>query len=1018
MNKSATTKWAALHLALGSVAAAALAMGVPSCLGSSIPTVETQADQFPEGHECECFDVANCGPPEAESIKVRVEPSFVVLAPGQTRSARVVVDPDFCVTDSERNLISTTVTFDSSDTSVVAAPADGSIDYGGPTIDLSLAAEATGSTTITVNVPTHHPEKSATPPATATIDIEVLEPTLGVCTSQDDTTIETLAAGTSIEAAGTLQGATITLPDNADMPNDNGFQWSVAPFDTSIHCADSIVPEGYIALGPAVRFSPDSTSFPRDMPLSIPLNPARMPESARWRHLRIAHSSPAFVEPRTFLATDPTVVKRDGVWRLEFQAPRLGTFQAVVQAEAGKRTRARRVTHRAIVGVSMGGAGAAQFGLRHHHLFDVVAALGGPVDWTWLIDHLEQNHFGGFRPIAPGTQLADIQLERTICTDGSECQPDETCLPWRDPGPGFLVKYDLMRAKCTLMPEADEPYEHPTTFNTWWYEIPGQGHGGSFDREEYLQIFRDLALMYGNPIGYNPLALHLPAGVDPAHPAQAGTSGDCGIYVKPIDGDPNEEAQKDKFDRCPAERCAQTQTLTNYYDDEFNPDGSFPVITFCDGSRRDDRNTPWANTWYDFGNGYPMEVALAVDYNGNGVRDELEPVIKAGHEPWSDWGVDQTPSAIEPGYGPDNLDPSGDDYDPRFNPGGTEADHRWQQDEPFDDHGLDGVDGTISSPYDHGEDDGQFTVSPGLQRFWDMDAHSMVRGWADPMMSSPLDDDALARIDLWTDGGNRDLFNFAVAADHFMGGFVLRDRNAAIFSDLTKMPGLDPSLPDAFNPARVVWEDLQGVIHYRYGKDEPDQNDIDNGSGQHVGTVNELAGRLQAALYFVDSRWPDAPRARFQPSTDDPVGDESDCEVQGNCTFNFTSSDGRDGVVGVTLPPGYANAKLQHVRYPVIYILHGYGMVPEDLQLAIVFLANWMNGSFDSQASRLGKAILVYADGRCREQAGEPECIRGTFFTDSIRPEGPQMDNWWLELIDEVDRRYRTLGETTVEWTD
>ena len=101
-----------------------------------------------------------------------------------------------------------------------------------------------------------------------------------------------------------------------------------------------------------------------------------------------------------------------------------------------------------------------------------------------------------------------------------------------------------------------------------------------------------------------------------------------------------------------------------------------------------------------------------------------------------------------------------------------------------------------------------------------------------------------------------------------------------------------------------------------------------------------------------------------------------------------------------------------------MYVLHGYGQTPEDLQAAIVFLANWMNGSFDSQASRLGKAILVYADGRCREQAGEPECIRGTFFTDSIRPEGPQMDNWWLELIDEVDRRYRTLGETTVEWTD
>ena len=193
-----------------------------------------------------------------------------------------------------------------------------------------------------------------------------------------------------------------------------------------------------------------------------------------------------------------------------------------------------------------------------------------------------------------------------------------------------------------------------------------------------------------------------------------------------------------------------------------------------------------------------------------------------------------------------------------------------------------------------------------------------------------------------------------------------------------------------------------------------------------VGTVNELLRRLQTALYFIDSRWPDAHRAWVKKSSDadvTPITDDPShpqyCETQGNCTFDFTASDGRTGPVGVTLPPGYGLEEQQDVRYPVVYMLHGYGMTPEDLQAAIVFLANWMNGNTDSQATRLGKAILVYVDGRCRVgDDGKAECIRGTFFADSPRPDGAQLDTWWRELIDHIDQRYRTMPESTIEWTD
>ncbi len=940
-----------------------------------------------------------CVPPEPNQIKVRFEPNVVVMAPGQRRNVRVVVDPDFCSAQP--------VPFTSSDATVVDAPAAAAIDYGRPTIDLVLSGKATGSSDVTVTLP-----RGDGTDASAKLSVQVRPATLAACNGADDTGAKLVADG-SVAGKGTLAGAAIYLPKGADKPNSGSFLWSVPPFDATIACAANVLPPGYRALGPAITFGPTSKVFARDMAMEIPINPALLPEKARWRHVRVAYSGPKFKAPRTIPVTDPRPVqKSDGSWVFHFAAPRLGTYQVVVKELAGTTKHARRLSHRAVIGVSMGGAGAAQFGIRHHTLFDVVAPLGGPVDWTWLSDHIEHDEVAGFRPIKPGTKLADIPLTRASCGSDKECKPDELCL-------GVLASPPT-KGKCTFIEPADEPYEHAATFDTWWYEYPRTGTGGGFDRAEYVQIFRDLALMFGNPNGYNPQQLNLPAGVDPSHPSQTGghPNGECSITVDPIDGDPNVAQQKQAWNTCPADRCKYTQTFTNYYDDEFNPDGTFPVITFCDGSPQQQQLTPYANTWVDQGNNYPMEVALAVDYNGNGKRDELEPVIRAGHEHYDDWGTDGVPSAQEKGYGPDNLDPAGDDYEAQYNPGGTEGDHRWQQGEPYLDYGLDGVQGTSKSPFDYGEGDGKFTVAPGLQRVWDYDPHSIVRGWpsAAPV---PLDDEALARLDVWTDGGTRDLFNFSLAARSLAGTFAARGRDTVYFSSFTAPPGLDPADDKSYNPAHVVYEDLQGVVHMRYGHDDPSSQDLENGSGQHVGTVGEIASRLQSALFFIGSRWPDAPRARAPVSNDAPADGVDPCQINGNCNFQFTSSDGRVGPVAISLPPGYAHKDRQSERYPVIYMLHGYGMKPEDLQAAIVFLANWMNGGNDSQYSRLPKAILVYVDGRCRSgKNGKAECIRGSFFTDSIRPDGPQMDKWWLELMDEIDKRYRTMGESTIEWTD
>jgi hypothetical protein len=977
------------------LSALALTLSSPSCdTATIVPEVETGGPKL--GPAEVCFD------PDPAFVRLRWEPRFMALAPGQKRRARLVVDPDFCTP--------TAVRFESTNHQVIVPPSEDFIDYGKPTVELELEGGILGVSELTAVVVTETDEFRAP------LTVDVIEPTTPSCASSDGTDLAELAPGESIHGVDGLEDASISLPARADEAASPSVVWTVGAFDTQIQCAKNITPAGHVAMSPAVTFGPSDRVFPRDLPLSLPVNPVLLPEPARWRHLRVAYTGPKFSTPRAIPVTDPRVERiADGRFVLNFKANRLGTYQVVVKNDAGAKKRARRITHRAIVGVSMGGIGAAQFGLRHHRLFDVVAPLGGPVDWTWMLGHMEQNQLGGFRTIAPGTQLAQIQLEKTTCTTDAECQPDETCL-------GVTAQAS---GRCTLLPATDEPYEHAATFNNWWYEPNDTGNGGDFARQDYIMMFRDISLMYGNPVGFNPLAVNLPAGVDPEHPSQTGNQPDgvCKIITKPYleDGEPGKQEQDDIWNTCPAARCQHVQRFTGYYDDEYNPDGTFPVITFCDGSPQDAALSPYASTWSPTGNDWPVEVGLAVDYNDNGVRDELEPIIKSGHETWRDWGTDATPSLIEPGYGSDNLDPSGDDYDARYNPTGTETDQRYQEDEPFFDDGLDGVPATASSPYDFGEADGAFTAAPGWQRFWDYCPRAMARGWSN-LVDTPLDDEALSRVDLWTDGGLRDLVNFHLPAMHLVGAFEARGRPSATFSQFHTMIGLDPAATDQFNPAHVIWDDMQDVVMMRYGVEEPTAEDIELGSGMHVGTVNEITMRLQTALYFAASRWPDAPRTQVEAAVENPAEGVDECEIGGSCEFEFTSSFGRKGPVAVTLPPGYAHAELQHERYPVIYVLHGYGMTPEDLQAAIVFLRNWMNGTTDSQASRLAKAIIVYVDGRCRWQGSDKEtraeCIRGSFYADSVRPGGPQMDAWFLELVDHIDQKYRTMGESVIEWPE
>ncbi len=958
-----------------------------------------------------------CTIPQPDSVRARFSPAQVFLpaCAGEgctSRSVKIIIEPDYCD--------DTTVTFTSSDAAALPAPAAATVGLYKSEVAFDLAGSAApGRFTITAAIPRGDGQD-----ATATLDVVVLDPTVPTCdgTASDDS----LTESETLSGAGGLAGASIGLPKGANKPNEGSYLWSVAPFATNMSCGSLAVPAGYRVLGPAITFGPTNLSFPREIPLSVPVNPALLPAKARLRHLAMLYSGPAFVAPRVVPIADPRFVEAGGRWALSFKAPRLGTYQLLVRENAGEKRFKRNLTHRAVTGVSMGGMGSSMFGLRHHDRFDVIAPLGGPATWSWLIHHIEKNHLGGFRPIPPGTTLADLTLTRTECTDSSVCAPDETCIGKTDAYPG----------KCTLMPTPVNPYEHPQTFLNWWNEYPREGTGGAFPRRDYSQIFRDLALLMGNPNGDNlsPGGGNLPPGVRPDDPSVYGdrATNECAITVDPIDGDPNKPLQDQLDDECPLERCANTLTLLDYFDDEYNPDGTFPVITVCDGTPTTQEESPWANAWKAAGpNEYPLEVALAVDYNGNGVRDELEPIIRSGHEPWTDSGPDGVTSANEAGYQVGvNEDPAGDDYQAQYNPGGRENNYRYEQGEPFLDAGMDGVPGTAQQPssgwqvpgdgYDVGEGDGQFTASRGLARMWSHDPAAIIRREVTDAPGGDLTDAALSRIDVWTDGGLRDLFNFHISASELAGSMAARGRDTVYYTDFSQMPGFNPAVPNDYTPARMPWEDVPGSVLLRYGMIDPTATGIENGNGQHVGTVNQVTWRLQTALYYIGSRWPEPElRTLVSNSNDDPAPGIPICQIDGSCTDTFTDSRGRRGPFTVNLPPGYGHKDQQDRRYPVIYLLHGYGMTPEDLGAAIIFITNWMNNPADSMSTRMPKAILVYVDGRCRvADNGQAECIRGNFFTDSGRPDGVMAESWWLDLMNHVDQHYRTMDSVVVDWDE
>ena len=663
--------------------------------------------------------------------------------------------------------------------------------------------------------------------------------------------------------------------------------------------------------------------------------------------------------------------------------------------------RAQRLSYQAILGVSMGGGAAAVLASRHPERFDFVGALGGASDWSYLIDYSKRRLFGGFCELVGEAQC------------------------------------DVERAVDVL--------EHPSTFERWHYS----NNGGNFDRDQYVKIFQDISLIFGNPLSYNPESPYLPVGV------------------------PLSELTRGRRDRCAPEcrgdQCRPVEgqlRLEGFYDRLYNPEASHPVITFCDGEDGGELGVFDGSVEHD----KPVEIALAVDLNDNGRRDTGEPIIKQHSEPFEDVGCDGLPSAQEEGFHPVfNPDPSGDDFHWRLNPRGTERDGLFQgadgavgleaggpqaspipeeeldrlrrglqrvscqaqPGEPWLDVGLDGVPESLQvdeGGYDWGEGDGRFTYNPNyLRTLAHNAAHTLYARMATP---SGERGEQLPRF--WLDGGIRDLFNFAITGMYLTGrlqgevgagGAPVRVFNG--FKHISPRPLI---FPDASQDDRM--RSLGWHVLMRYGDPDASPEAIEAGDGGHVGNEPQVLNRFSAFLWWVSANWPDF------GEQDGTIGDLSEV------IYDEVDSEGFGGryTFTVVLPPGYDLPQNAEARYPVTYLLHGYGQRHRDMVQTSSFFSTMMaNGG-------LQKMIFVYPDGSCGarwlrgdgpecsdgldndldglidlEDEGcitpdddEADCREGSFYTRHAAWEdgeagGRDYEAGFIDMMDYIQRQYRTL---------
>lgn len=655
---------------------------------------------------------------------------------------------------------------------------------------------------------------------------------------------------------------------------------------------------------------------------------------------------------------------------------------------------------RALSGVSMGAIGSAWLVGENDGFkkVDAVGLMGGPVDGAYFMSNMERNLMGGFCPRA--------QLEALAAEDGTKLN-------------------DPAALDCTST-QKFLGYELHQNFNAWSFTT----NGGTFDRDSYLEIFEDLALAMGNPFWANESS---------------------GLFPVP-------ELTREKFN---ASLCDNPIVLEGFRNAEYNPEGTYPVITFCDGEEQplycdDAAKTPvdycsektpeqfcrdlggtktlkagklnsqnpdlyYAKMGrYDpcFQHRMPVAFGLAVDFNRNGRRDFHEPVISNARERFQDVGTDGCANDREDGKGGCTAtgasgDPNGDDFGIDTNPLGTEGNYLHDENEPFDDFGLDGVAGTGDS----GEGNGTYDMSANRRRVLARDLRQRyLRMTADERR----------QFDVYIDGGVRDVFNLGLSGDHVHSAMRVLDPDAARrYTSFLAIPEITgKGWTNGFYDAQMAdYGAIGRKLFIRYGSDSPTDKQRRDGDGDHVGDGAQLLGRFGTYLKWISHVWTPV------------LGEPSPILARGRREERtyFSEKLGALRNYGIALPPGYDLPENKDRHYPIVFLLHGYGMeagAMSDLNILI--------DEFTS-SGEMRDMILVYPSGKCcfrrpdgtkdcreldddhiTELEDKPgyvrECNSGNFFVDRVGEKAGDTtlygQSLW-ELMDRVATEERALAPIT-----
>jgi hypothetical protein len=504
---------------------------------------------------------------------------------------------------------------------------------------------------------------------------------------------------------------------------------------------------------------------------------------------------------------------------------------------------------------------------------------------------------------------------------------------------------DGMLGGFCIPPEVGRMCRDPDKYQDYEHMECGGPSGGGFDRESMIETFGDMFIAYGNLASFNPEHPYLPAGIG-----------------------------ADYLELSKPEKCQNPVRLEGHYDWEYNPDGTYPVITFCeaDGPEQcvfDPSVEPR----------HPVEVALAVDLNDNGIRDSGEPVLFRMSERYEDVGEDGILSPQEPGYNAQsNPDPAGDDYHLLDNASGTEGNHAYDEGEPYLDYGLDGVEGTADSPYDWGEGNFHFDYNPHVLRTAVMfDPTRLLKN---------LSRRELSRLDFYIDVGIRDHLGFKFSCEAFVG--ILQDVGRPVDFRHRYTSLLDPDWEGAYDIRHIDWRHIGRDLFVYYGDPDATPGEIDSGDGGHVGNGAQVLYRLWTMIAYASARWPLGDFDKVEPYSKAQVLDKT----------YYSEILGEDRQYYVYLPPGYDQDT--HKRYPVLYLMHGIGMDAEVMTASALFTEPWMN------EGAIQKFIMIFPDGRCGD-----DCFSGTFFANQMGRDKPPRryeDSLIQELMPHVDQTYRT----------